>query len=464
MKTIIWLWIAVSIFTGCAVGPDYKRPAIKAPAAFRGETNAATTSFADLPWWEIFHDKTLQRLIHVALTNNYDLRVAATRVEQARAILEQNRAEFFPQVNYQGGAGRGKNSANGVASFNSGKTSSFFMAAGSASWEIDLWGRIRRLNESARAQYFASREARRDVLISVIGDVAQDYFQLVALDLQRQVAERATNAFSESLRIFRQRLQGGVSSRLETASAEAAEAAAAAMIPDLDRQIALQENALSVLLGENPAPVPRDDAVLEHFSARDVPAGIPSALLRRRPDIRQAEQLLRSANASVGVAVADFFPRLSLTSLFGQVSPELSAFTAGGANAWSVAANLAGPLFHGGELRGQYHQAKAAREQASLQYQAAVLNSFREVSDALISRQKFGEASAQQARAVKAYEEAVQVVVERYRIGQSSYYEVLQEQQLYFPAANTLIQVGLNQLLSVVQLYRALGGGWEEKP
>jgi len=457
------LFILLFLSSGCAVGPNYKRPQVNAPATFRGETQAAATnSIADLPWWEIFQDDALRELIRAALTNSYDLRIAVTRVEQARALAAQSRADFFPQLNYSAGAGRNRNAANGVAVFDEGQTASFFKAAGDVSWEIDLWGRIRRLSESARAQFFASEEARRDVMISVIGDVAEAYFQLIALDVQLEISKRATNAFGESLKIFTERLQGGVASRLETSSAEAALASAAATIPDLERRIALQENQINVLLGRNPGPIPRNDSLLRtNFSLPEVPAGLPSALLERRPDIRQAEELFRSANARVGVALANFFPNLSLTALFGHVSPELSAFTSGGANAWSAAANLAGPIFQGGRLAAQYREAKATREQFWLQYQATVLNAFREVSDALISRQKFADARVQQARAVAAYEEAVEVAVDRYRVGQSSYYEVLQEQQQLFPTQNALVQTRLNQLLDLVQLYRALGGGWK---
>ncbi|HEY2081847.1 MAG TPA: efflux transporter outer membrane subunit [Verrucomicrobiae bacterium] len=454
--------VFILVIAGCAVGPNYKRPQTGIPEVFRGQTNGNTNTLAELPWWRVFQDDALQGLIRGALTNNYDLRIAVTRVEQARAMAEEARAGFFPQVNYQASAGRGKNAANGFPTVN-GKTADIFSAAGTASWEIDLWGRIRRLNESARAQFLATREAQRNVRISIISQTAQEYFQLLALDAQLEIAKEATNAFGESLKIFSERLEHGVASQLETSAAEAAQASAAAQIPDLERRIALQENAINVLLGKYIGPVPRNDSALEKFFVPDVPVGLPSTLLERRPDIREAEQQLRSANAQVGVAVADYFPQLNLTGLFGRVSPELSAFTAGGANAWSVAANLAGPIFQGGRLNAQYRQAKAARAQYWLQYQAAVLNGFREVSDALISRQLLAESRVAQETEVGAYREAVQVVMERYRVGQSSYYEVLQEQQQLFPAEDALVQTGLNQLLNTVQLYQALGGGWEMK-
>jgi multidrug efflux system outer membrane protein len=455
------LWFMLFL-AGCAVGPNYKRPPINASGTFRGENEISTNSFADLPWWEVFHDDTLQNLIRTSLTNNYDLRIAVTRVEQARAVAAQARSQFFPQLNYTVNASRAQNAANNMPS-PTGTLGDVFAAGATASWEIDLWGQIRRLNESARAQFLASEEARRDVMVSLIAQVAQDYFQLLALDSQLEIARQSTNSFGESLKLFNEQLRGGVASKLETSSAEALMDSAAATIPELEQQIALQENQLSVLLGENPGSIPREESSFEKQTLPEVPAGLPSALLERRPDIREAEQELRSANAQVGVAVADFFPQLNLTGLFGEASPELSAFTSGGDVAWSIAAGLTGPLFHGGQLRAQYAQARAAREQFALQYQSAVLNAFQEISDALISREKLAGARMQQSRAVDAYKEAVKISMERYRLGNASYYEVLEEQQQLFPAENSLVQTQLNQLLAVVELYRALGGGWEVK-
>jgi multidrug efflux system outer membrane protein len=451
------LWLA-----GCAVGPDYQRPANPAltPAAFRWETQASTNSFANLPWWRVFHDDTLQTLVRTALTNNYDVRIAVTRVEQARASAAQARGQYYPQLDYGVAGGGGKNVSDNAPS-PTGKNGSELAAYVTASWEIDLWGRLRRLNESARAQFLASQEAQHDVQISLVAQVAQNYLQLLALDRQLQIAQESTNSYGASLKIFNERLQGGVASKLETASAEALMDAAAATIPDLERQVALQEDQLSVLLGQNPGPILRGGTSLEQQAPPEVPAGLPSALLERRPDIREAEAQLRSANAQVGVAKANFFPQLDLTALFGEVSPELSAFTAGAAPAWELAAGLTGPLFHGGQLRAQYAQARATRDQFALQYESTVLNAFQEISDALISREKLAAARTQQARAVDAYREAVKIAMERYRLGNADYYEVLQEQQLLFPAENSLVQFQLNQLLAVVQLYRALGGGWD---
>jgi multidrug efflux system outer membrane protein len=455
------LGICILFLAGCAVGPNYRRPPTNPAETFRGEAEVSTNSMADLPWWQVFHDETLQNLIQTALTNNYDLRIAVTRVGQAQALAAQARAQYYPQLNYGLLGGSGRNVSGGQPS-PTGVGGTVFAADLNASWEIDLWGRIRRLNEAARAQLLATEDARRDVMISLISQVAQDYYQLLALDRQLQIARESTNSYGQSLYIFNERLHGGVASILETSSAEALMDSAAATIPELEQQIALQEDQLSLLLGQNPGGIPREDSPLASQMLPEVPAGLPSSLLERRPDIREAEDQLRSANAEVGVAVANFLPQLNLTGLFGGVSTELSTLTSGGGlAAWSVAAGLTGPLFEGGLLRAQYAQARAARDQFALQYQSTVLTALQEVSDALISREKSASVGVQQSQAVDAYKEAVRIAMERYRQGDSSYYEVLTEQQLLFPAEDALVQTQLNQMLAVVQLYRSLGGGWQ---
>jgi outer membrane protein, multidrug efflux system len=461
ISLVIGHWALIIFLSGCAVGPNYKRPPSTSPQIFRDDNGTGTNSFGDLPWWEVFHDDRLQALIQVALTNNYDIRIAATRVEQARQSVVEARSELLPQVNYFGAGAKGRNvGGNNSLAPNTGNVG-ILEFGGNASWELDLWGRVRRLTESAKAQFFASQEARRDVTISLIAQVAQDYFQLLSLDRELEIARDATNSYGQSLKIFDERLRGGVASKLETSAAEALMDSQAATIPDLERQIEQTENQLGVLLGQNPAPITREGSVLEKQLAPEVPGGLPSALLERRPDIREAEQFLRSANAQVGVAEADFFPQVSLTGLFGQVSPELATLTAGSAFGWSAAASITGPIFHGGQLRAQYRQAKAARDQFVLQYQSTVLNALQEVSNALVARAKLASVRDEQERAVTAYREAFRIATERYRQGQSSYYEVLLEQQLLFPAENTLAQTQLNQLSAIVQLYRALGGGWQ---
>ncbi len=462
---LLLVGLCAGMLCGCAVGPNYHRPPVAAPTTFRDQAAAGTNSLADLPWWDIYHDEALRNLIHHALTNNYDVRIAAARVEQARAIAVQARSAFLPQIAYNGAASRGRQSVFGTAFPIEGRdvnpTSSSFLADFDVVWEVDLFGRLRRANEAARSQYLASEEARRGVTVALLGDLAQAYFELLELDELLRIAERTTNSFSDTLRIFNERLRGGVGSKLETSRAEAALASAAATVPELARQITLKENQINVLLGRNPGPVPRTATLLQEKTPPEVPAGLPSSLLERRPDVREAEQNLRAANAVIGLAIGQFFPRIGLTALYGGVSSDLSAITSGGASAWALAANLTGPVFQGGRLYGQYRQAKAAWEEARLRYLQSALNAFREVSDALVSRQRFAESRAEQARSVGAYQEAVEVSLQRYRAGNASYYEVLEAQQQLFPAENALAQTQLNQLLAIVQLYRALGGGWE---
>ncbi|HVV71995.1 MAG TPA: efflux transporter outer membrane subunit, partial [Verrucomicrobiae bacterium] len=439
-------------------------PDAHAPTSFRGDEAGGTNSLGDLDWWQLFQDSALQSLIRTALTNNYDLRQAAARVEIARSILAQNRSFYYPQLGYEGASGGGRNVVGGLPSDTGKGVGKASEVAGTVSWEIDLWGRLRRLNESARAQYLATEEARRNVVITLISGVAQAYFQLLVLDEELAIAQDATNSFGQSLRLFNDRLQHGVASKLETSSAEAVLASAAATIPEIRRQIVFQENQIRVLLGQNPGPVVRTARGLRTATLPEIPPGLPSALLVRRPDVRQALQLLQSANAQVGVAKANFYPRISLTGLFGAASPDLVPFTSGTVGAWALAGNLAGPIFQGGLLKGQLHQAQATWDAARFQYQSIVLNALQEVSDALVSRQELADARREQERAVVAYEGAVQVANQRYVAGQASYYELLQEQQQLFPAENALAQTRLNQLLATVQLYKALGGGWNAAP
>jgi outer membrane protein, multidrug efflux system len=450
------------LLAGCAVGPNYKRPNAHPPQNFRSEEGAATNSLGDLPWWQLFKDPVLQGLIQTSLSNNYDLKVAVARVEESRALLAQARSEFYPQVNYSGAAGVEKNALGGSPFALGASATKFNYLAGNVSWEIDLWGQIRRLSEAARADYLATEEVRRNVQISLVANVAQAYFQLLALDAELAIARDTTNSFGQSLKIFNDRLRGGVSSKLETSAAEAALASAAATIPELRRQIVFQEDQIRVLLGENPGPVERRELAMQTESLPEIPAGLPSSLLERRPDIRQAEQAMRAANARVGVAQANFFPSISLTGLLGETSLELTPFASGAVTAWNAAGNLAGPIFRGGLLKGELRQARAAWDEARFQYQSTVLNAFQEVSDALVSRQELAGERLEQNRAVAAYQEAVQVANQRYVGGQANYYELLQEQQLLFPAQNALVQTVLNQMLATVQLYKALGGGWTE--
>jgi outer membrane protein, multidrug efflux system len=463
-RLLAMIFTLLLLVQGCAVGPNYVRPKVNVPTEYHGaEASAQQASFADLPWWEIFKDERLKELIQTALANNYDLRVAITRIEQSRQIAAQARAQYFPFINYSVSSSDGRNEFVGTIAPNGGQTKGAFVAAASAAWEADVWGRLRRLNESARAQYLSSEEARRAVMLSLVSDVAQAYLQLLALDLQLDIAKQTTASFTETLKLFTDRLEGGIASKLDTSRAAAALGTAAASIPELEREIALTENQISVLLGNNPAEIQHTAKLLDEIIPPDVPAGLPSALLERRPDVREAEEQLRSANAQVGVATANFFPQIGLTALLGRASTPLSALSSGQANVWSVSGNLAGPIFQGGALQAQKRQAVAFWEQTKLQYEQTALNAFLDVSNALISRQKYEGIQKEQAYAVQAYQESVKIALQRYLAGKASYYEVLEAQQQLFPAEISLAVTELNRRVVIVQLYKALGGGWNLK-
>jgi multidrug efflux system outer membrane protein len=458
---------SVSIVTlalaGCAIGPNYKRPTVDVPGDFRFAAYQSTNSFADLPWWEVFKDPTLLHLIRTAVTNNYDLRQAVARVEQARNIAAVARAPLFPQIGYGGGVGRGRN-----ALFNSpfplmGATESSAQVNLNAFWEVDLWGRIRRMSEAARAEYLATDNARRGVTIALVSEVAIAYFQLLQFDEELAIQRAATNAFTGSYQLFSDRLNNGAASKLETDRAAAALANAASIVPRLELSIASTENQISVLLGSNPGPIARNAITNQPLVAPDIPAGLPSELLRRRPDVLASEQLLIAANANIGASLANFFPRIGLTTFIGKVSPELSAFTAGSANMWNAGATLAGPLFQGGQLRAQYRGSKAKFEEAKAAYQQNILTALQEVSDALIARQKLGEARVYNEQAATALASSVDLATQRYVGGRSSYYEVLQAQQELYPTQRAQVQARVGELIAVIQLYKALGGGWQDQ-
>jgi multidrug efflux system outer membrane protein len=448
----------------CAVGPKYHRPEVAAPASFRGDTNAVSTnSLADLPWWTVFKDPALQDLIRVSLTNSYDLRIILTRVDQARALQSQAQSQFLPEVDYSGAASRGRNMFLDLPNLNGGQTMNGFIGGFQAVWEIDLWGRVRRMNEAARANYMATREGRREVMISLVSSVAGAYFELLELDDELAIARRTEQSYQRTFQLFDDQHTNGYASKLELSRASAALHSVSARIPDIERQIALKENEINALLGRNPGPVSRALTLLEQPMPVDIPAGLPSILLERRPDIRGAEQQVRAANAEIGVAIGNFFPRIGLTAFYGGTSTELDKLVSTGANTWSLAGAAAGPVFTAGRLTGRYRQAKAACEEAKLHYQETTLNAFREVSDALVSRQKLDKACAEQTEAVGACRDSVDVATDRYQAGKASYYEVLEAQQQLFPAENVQAHLEASRRLAVVQLYKALGGGWSLK-
>jgi len=395
-------------------------------------------------------------LIEEALRSGYDVRLAAWRVEEARANAGIANSEFYPRIQAGGGWSRVRNSEFVDPRRT---TNDVYNVQVGVSWELDLWGRIRRLKEAALAEYLATEEARRGVMLSLTADVARSYFQLRALDFQLEIAQRTTETFASTHDLFNRRLETGLGSSLEVSSAAASQARTAANIPDLERQIAAQENLLAFLLGRTPSPIARGAALNDHLLPPDIPAGLPSDLLRRRPDLRQAEQELIAANAEVGVAFAEYFPRISLTGVFGGLSPQVSDLFGPG-KAWSVGAAIATPVIQGRRI-GHEHRAAIARwEQAKVLYERSVNNAFAEVSTALVAYDKLAEVEKQNADAVVAYRDAVDLANKRYLSGLADYLEVLAVQQQLFPAENALAQTRYERLATLAELYRALGGGW----
>ncbi|MGH7242139.1 MAG: efflux transporter outer membrane subunit [Phycisphaerales bacterium] len=442
------------------VGPDYQRPDSASPEVFRGQAQPQDHSLAQTDWWDIYKDPVLQNLIREGLTNNYDTRIAVARVEQARQLAAQANSQYYPTVGYQGAIAGGRNDFAGTPVLNNGVQGGTGFGVIGAAWELDIWGRIRRLNEQALAEYLATEEAKNGVMLTVLADIATAYFELLELELERDIAIRTAQSFGESLKLFTQRLKGGAGSKLETSRAEASLASVAARVPDIDRLITLKENQISILLGRTPGPIERGVELVSQITPPEVPAGIPSELLERRPDLREAEQRLRASNAAIGVAQAEFFPKIGLTTYFGKVSSSLGDLLDPVSTAWSAGGNLVGPIFTGGFLEAQLAERKAAWEASRLIYQKSVIIALREVSDGLTDRVQLELVRVEQERSVRAFSEAVDVSMKRYSAGKASYFEVLEAQQQLFPAENTLAQVRLSQLSTIVRLYKALGGGW----
>jgi multidrug efflux system outer membrane protein len=342
------------------------------------------------------------------------------------------------------------------------KTMNSFLGAFEATWEIDLWGRVRRMNEAARANFMATQEGRRSVMISLVSGVASSYFELLELDERLAIAKRTRDSYQRSFKLFDDQRAAGLASSLEVSRAKLALRSVSADIPEIERQIDLKENEINILLGRNPGPIPRTATLVAQEFPVEIPVGLPSDLLERRPDIRLAEQRVRQANAEIGVAVGDFFPRVGLTTFYGGASAELHNLTSTSANTWSLAASAAGPLFTGGRLTGRYREAKAASEEAKLQYQDTALIAFREVSDALISRRRYEEGPSRTSPGRRSRPPGCRTGDRALQEGKASYYEVLEAQQQLFPAENTLSRLEVARRLAVVQLYKALGGGWEK--
>jgi outer membrane protein, multidrug efflux system len=441
----------------CVVGPNYVKPALPLPDSVRAAGGAAPGAFADAKWWDVFSDEQLQALVRKATTENYDVRIAAARIEQAEAQAGITRSDQFPSVEANVQAGGQRTPPLGTTSARTGGAVS---VGARAAWELDFWGRFRRANEAARARLLSSQWGQRAVMSSLVSRVADSYFTLRALDLELDVARRALASRKESLDLARIREQGGATSLVDVRQAEQLVYTAAGTIADFERRIEQQENLISVLIGGFPGGVTRGRELTAQPHAPEVPAGLPSSLLERRPDIQAAEQDLVAANAEIGVARAAYFPSISLTGSGGLQSTALGALFSGGAVAWTAAAGLAQPLFTAGRTRSQVALAEAGRTEAALNYERTVKEAFREVSDALVGYRKTQEFRAQQELLVGAALDGRRLADIRYRGGATSYLEVLDAETRLFNAELSLADARLAELTDFVELYRALGGGW----
>jgi outer membrane protein, multidrug efflux system len=460
---------AAALLAGCAVGPNYRRPQVAVPASFRApdplpEQKAA--SLADLKWFQVFHDEQLQDLIRAALVHNYDLLDAAARVDAARANLGITRSNQVPQVNASNAVEITRLSRDGSfplpSSFVANQNRNWGQATlGLLSYEIDIWGRLRRETEAARATLLNAEENRKAVVSSLVSDVAADYFQLLDLDYELEISQRTLQNRREFLELVRERQGGGVATLLDLRQAEELVSSAAATIPALEEQIEQTENRIALLLGDNPKTIGRGHSLVEQEVTPEVPAGVPSALLDRRPDIRAAEQTLIAANANIGVAKASYFPQISLTSLIGGQSSSLANLFAGPNGTWTFVPQITQPVFAGGRIKSGVRLAEAQRERAEIAYRKSIQTAFAEVSDALIAHQRTRESRVEQEKLVSALQDRKRLAYVRYRGGVDTQLNALDADRDLFQAELTLAQVRYAELVSVVQLYKALGGGWE---
>jgi multidrug efflux system outer membrane protein len=449
--------LGIALSAGCAVGPNYHRPPIASPKNFRfAPGKAAAASVVDLPWWEVFQDEALQVLLRRALDNNFDLRVAAARVEQSRAQARAAAARLLPTVGALGAALY----ANG--SVPSGG-SSLYTGNALVQWEPDVFGGLRRAEEEANANFHASEEARRGVWLSVLGDVAQAYFQLLSLDVQRDVTLRTIKARQETLDLYETQLKGGIGTGLEVSRAEADVYSAQATLESVEQQVAVEEDAIALLLGQAPGPVARSACVGTLAPPPEVPAGLPSSLLTRRPDVRRAETLLAAANAEVGVQTANLFPTFPLTASAGLLSADLANLAVGSLKGWVYSvlgmANWTAPVL-GSPTVPQIDAANAAKKAAAITYEQTVYTALREVSDALVSLERIHDERVREEQQVASLTRAVDIASSQFRGGTATYLDVVTAEENEFAAALSLAQLEGQQLGQFVQLYRALGGGW----
>ena len=451
------------LMAGCSVGPNYHRPSVQSPAAFRDlsenpQVQAQAASYADLPWWQVFQDPQLQELIRTALKQNYDLQLATERINAGRAQLAVTRSSLFPQVNGNGDFSGGKD-------HNSQFKSNFLTLTADAAFQLDFFGKLRRATEAARAELLATEDARQVVILTLVSDVAGDYFALLQLDLQLQITRETVKSQEDSVKLTNLRVEHGVATKLDVLQAQQVLDSANAQIPDLERRIAQEENAINILLGNYPQAVTRGRPLVEQPLPPEVPPGLPSTLIERRPDIREAEQVLVAANAEIGVAKAQFFPQISLTGSGGGSFGRSSAFSSlmsSQVGIWSYGAQVSQPIFTGGALRGNLRLAKSQHESALIAYRQTIQRAFGDVSDALIGYEKFHQVRVRQEDTVKDLQESVRLSDMRYKGGTTTYLEVLDGQRSLFSAELTLAGSRGTEYQSLVQLYRALGGGWQQ--
>jgi multidrug efflux system outer membrane protein len=470
MKRSLFGSAAALLLAGCAVGPDYQRPSLDVPAQYRDvapttpDTTSDTPSLGDSGWWEVYSDANLQALLSTALQNNFDVKIAVARIDEAWAQLGSARLEYLPQLSVDASAARAKASnfarLPGVPRINDEAQVQFL-----ASYQIDLWGQLRRINEAARANLLASQYAKRAVSVTLVASVANAYFGLISLDSQLEITRRTVVSREKFLDLTHAQHERGYTTGLDVAAAEADVAAARATVPDLERQIAQTEDLISVLLGGNPGQIRRSrygEAV--PAAPPRPPAGLPARLLERRPDVTQTEQGLVAANAQIGVAKAALFPNISLTGSDGSLSVPFGKLLTPAAGEWSVGVSLVQPLLSAQSNLYQVELADARKREALYQYQKTVQGAFQDVADALVAYQKFGEQEREQSSQVDALRRARAIALARYRIGYAPYFDVIQADRELFAAELALAQAYANDLSALVHLYSALGGGWQERP
>ena len=450
---------------GCAVGPNYHRPKLATPEAIRGaEPDGGTVSVADSTWWDLYDDSKLRDLLNTAVRNSPDINAAIARIDEARAALGETRLGLLPNVEGRADVRRSKASLDallpGAPRFSNSED-----AALSVSYELDFWGRLRRVHESARANLLSSEYAKRAVSVSLVANVAGAYFSLLALDSQLEITRRTVDARAKFVELTRAQHDRGYATGLDVATAEAQAAAARANVPDLERRIGQTEDQICVLLGESPHPVDRQRRGEEMPLAPPLPpVGLPSQLLERRPDVRAAEESLHAANANIGVAKAALFPQISLTGLFGSLSAPLGDLFKAPTAEWSAAAGLVQPLLDSQRSIYQVELAHARTREALFQYKKAVATAFQEAADALLAYRKYGEFEREQATQVAALRRAEAIALARYRVGYASYFDVINADRDLFTAELSLSQAYANSLTALVRLYQALGGGWQNPP